>query len=43
MKYSLYLFAVLISTNLFIVDAKRKAHESSKKFEGDFEFADEVR
>lgn len=43
MKYSLCILAALISTALFVVEAKRKPHENSKKFDGDFEFAGEVR
>jgi hypothetical protein len=42
MKYSLCILAVLVSTCLFVVEAKKKLSDGSKKYEGDFEFAEEV-
>lgn len=41
MKYSLWIVVVLVSTTLFIVEAKKKPSDSNKKYEGDFEFVDE--
>lgn len=40
MKYSLWLVAVLVISTFFVVDAKKKPNN---KYEGDFEFVDEVR
>lgn len=42
MNYSLCILAVLVSTSLFIAEAKKKPNDSTKKYEGDFEFVDEV-
>lgn len=42
MKYSLFILTVLVSTSLFVVEAKKKLGDGSKKYEGDFEFAEEV-
>lgn len=41
MKYSLFILTVLVSTSL-VVEAKKKISDGSKKYEGDFEFAEEV-
>lgn len=42
MKYSLCILTVLVSTSLFVVEAKKKLNDGNKKYEGDFEFAEEV-
>lgn len=42
MKYSLFVLIVLVSTSLLIADAKKKPSDGNKKYEGDFEFAEEV-
>jgi hypothetical protein len=41
MKYSLWIVAVLVLATLFAVEAKKKP--INNKYEGDFEFVDEVR
>jgi hypothetical protein len=41
MKYSLFILTVLVSTCLLAVEAKKKL-DANKKYEGDFEFAEEV-
>lgn len=41
MKYSLFILIVLVSTSL-VVEAKKKIGDGNKKYEGDFEFAEEV-
>lgn len=42
MKYSLCILLVLVSTSLLVVEAKKKLNDGTKKYEGDFEFAEEV-
>lgn len=33
---------VLVSTSLLVAEAKKKLNDGTKKYEGDFEFAEEV-